>query len=790
MSNTDSSDRAGLSSDSSLETMLSAAVVARAVTSPDNESSDLSDSIQGALAADYENSSESEFTEENTVPVQTTTPGRNPSTTEDGRVSEGVGAGGAAPIPGKIWGPAEERLAQGLGARAKPGSRPAASESQGNARDREATAPPSLTDKLLEILRQDEVRREEDRQRRLQDEARRDQRDREQQQQRLRENAEQRRAIEALIESARALSQAGHVTRHSPVQSARDPGFGPPPPLSISPQATSRENIFPLSESPERGSPALSMAHSIVSRGGSRYRSSLHKHLHRLQQALGAARAVNRGGDITMGGKQLVHIMKELGAARKELESAWDKAETQGDQPEELREEVEAAVDEVPHLERQIAEAQDLLEEDEKLQRVRLSQRPKQKFSTFNGKPEQWKVFLGDCEEIYQLFKDPQQRLLQIATLCPDKDIKDLVLTYSGGGPTAPDKAIAALKASFGSSHLNAPVILQRLKDTPTAQTVEQIAATCNDVIANLEALSNLETGNQIIPQDVLSHIFRALSLQREEQVAVIPMMAKTEGVSLEEIREYAQKRYSTFSLLERTLERTKKEYRDNRRARNTTTGGGALTGAQGGPLPAGRGQGKGRGPKGEARVLGAGASHGDKVGGGQDQGARDGKQEGRRTQGPVPLRGPKCALCTNPSVPHWTDGCQNVTASSKQALKLASTCLGCLRQKNSRGAPHQCPTWHRDPQKSKSFCPQCCTHVKLCSSPAGHTAVPVPATFTGFLAGRPDSAAGSTRGTGRRQGPNVAILGPQHTGLTPQNRGSIGAAASLTSLITIKRGG
>ena len=132
---------------------------------------------------------------------------------------------------------------------------------------------------------------------------------------------------------------------------------------------------------------------------------------------------------------------------------------------------------------------------------------------------------------------------------------------------------------------------------------------------------------------------------------------------------------------------------------------------------------------------------------------------------------------------------CQYITASSKQALKLASVCLGSLRQKNPKGAPHQCPTWFRDAQRSKSFCPQCSTHVKLCSSPAGHTAVPVPPTFTGFLAGRPGSAAGSAQGAGRRWGPNVAILGPQYTCLTPQNKGQIGVAASLTSLITIKRG-
>jgi len=62
--------------------------------------------------------------------------------------------------------------------------------------------------------------------------------------------------------------------------------------------------------------------------GGSRYPSPIHKHLHRLKKASAAAKTVNDKGDAPIGGKQLVHIMKELGAARKELETDWDKAET------------------------------------------------------------------------------------------------------------------------------------------------------------------------------------------------------------------------------------------------------------------------------------------------------------------------------------------------------------------------------------------------------------------------------------------------------------------------------
>ena len=103
MSNTESSEGATLSSDSSLETMLSAAVVAREVTTSD--SSDVSDSIQEALAADYEDSSGSEFTVENTtVTVHANAPDSIPTAAGGDRVSEGVSTGGALPPPPEAFG--------------------------------------------------------------------------------------------------------------------------------------------------------------------------------------------------------------------------------------------------------------------------------------------------------------------------------------------------------------------------------------------------------------------------------------------------------------------------------------------------------------------------------------------------------------------------------------------------------------------------------------------------------------------------------------------------------------
>ena len=90
-----------------------------------------------------------------------------------------------------------------------------------------------------------------------------------------------------------------------------------------------------------------------------------------------------------IGGKLLALNLKELQTARKELETAWDKAEGHVDFPKELRQELEAAVDTLPRLERQVAAAQDSLEEEEKLQRIRLAQRPKCKFSNFHGEPQE-----------------------------------------------------------------------------------------------------------------------------------------------------------------------------------------------------------------------------------------------------------------------------------------------------------------------------------------------------------------------------------------------------------------
>ena len=203
---------------------------------------------------------------------------------------------------------------------------------------------------------------------------------------------------------------------------------------------------------------------------------------------------------------------------------------------------------------------------------------------------------MGDTKEIYELFQDPQQRILQIAAICPDQAIKDKVMAYSGSGEEGPDKAIAALKSEFGTKHLNKPVLLQRLKDTATASGAGGIPTTCTSVLSNLEALNNVGGPDQIIPQDVLCNIFRALRLSQDEKIAVMPLMEWETGVSLEEIREFTRKRHQTFSLYERTLHKAEKEYKENNPTKRNVTSGSSAFGTENKNQDATGGGGRGRG--------------------------------------------------------------------------------------------------------------------------------------------------------------------------------------------------
>ena len=140
------------------------------------------------------------------------------------------------------------------------------------------------------------------------------------------------------------------------------------------------------------------------------------------------------------------------------------------------------------------------------------------------------------------------------------------MIVYRGSGEDGPDKAIAALKSEFGMGHLNKPVLLQGLRDLPTSNGPGGIPATATSVLSNLEALSNNEGLTQIIPEDILCNIYRALKLSQDEKISVMPLIERETGVSLAEIRDFTRKRHQTFSLYQRTLQKAEK---DNKR---TTT--------------------------------------------------------------------------------------------------------------------------------------------------------------------------------------------------------------------------
>ena len=126
-----------------------------------------------------------------------------------------------------------------------------------------------------------------------------------------------------------------------------------------------------------------------------------------------------------------------------------------------------------------------------------------------------------------------------------------------------------------------------------------------------------------------------------------MPLMARETGVTLGEIQEYTKKRYSTFSLLERTLRKTEKEYRETHKVKPITSASGALTDNQPPPNPEGEGHGRGKGPKKRRnRVLGASASHGNKDDGGQGRGTNGKKQEENKNPGGRTQKVAQCELC------------------------------------------------------------------------------------------------------------------------------------------------
>ena len=106
----------------------------------------------------------------------------------------------------------------------------------------------------------------------------------------------------------------------------------------------------------------------------------------------------------SQGSKLIAANLVELKSARKELESDVKDSERQGDFAEELRVVIEDLLETIPCLESAAAIRQDELECKERTERIDLQQRPRLRFSVFQGKPEDFNVFIRNTERIFQLY--------------------------------------------------------------------------------------------------------------------------------------------------------------------------------------------------------------------------------------------------------------------------------------------------------------------------------------------------------------------------------------------------
>ena len=278
-------------------------------------------------------------------------------------------------------------------------------------------------------------------------------------------------------------------------------GYGPPlPPPPPDPQAGFREEYG--------GSDRVSPTPSNNSQAStSWFLTSIHKSLHRLI----CATAVLDAGFEGKGRKIIGLNLAELKLQRKELDQAASEAHCRGDLPEEVQEEVDNILEATSALERKTAMAQEALEAQERLDRADLSQRPKVRFNKFKGQPKDFDVFERDTAKIMALYPDPEQQILQIASICGDH-IDKIVLRYLNSGPRGPQDAIDNLRSKFGNSHMIKPVLIQRLKAMKTGANHSQVPETAESICFILEALRAMDTGDeQYLPQDATASVLRAL---------------------------------------------------------------------------------------------------------------------------------------------------------------------------------------------------------------------------------------------------------------------------------------
>ena len=96
-----------------------------------------------------------------------------------------------------------------------------------------------------------------------------------------------------------------------------------------------------------------------------------------------------------------------------------------------------------------------------------------------------------------------------------------------------------------------------------TAANSNQIPATAEEILTMLEALAQMDQGTvQLLPQDVLVHVFRALKLSMLEQKEVMPMIT-ADFVTTDEVKKFMYDRMLFYSMWQRTFHKTEQEQKN-----------------------------------------------------------------------------------------------------------------------------------------------------------------------------------------------------------------------------------
>ena len=169
---------------------------------------------------------------------------------------------------------------------------------------------------------------------------------------------------------------------------------------------------------------------------------------------------------------------------------------------------------------------------------------------------------MQDADKIFSLYKEPNQKIIQLAAIC-SQEIGQVILRYSGSGEEGPSKALADLETKYGMPHLNLPILLTSLKETRTARSADDVPAVAESILNKLEAIATLQ-GNEdyVLPHASTMHVFRALRLGSDEELAVLDYIKRPNGVRLVEIKAWTRQRFEDLSLLRRTLHKAKRDHK------------------------------------------------------------------------------------------------------------------------------------------------------------------------------------------------------------------------------------